>query len=116
MRLKEEILNTINILKSLSDLNRLRILKLLTYCESTCNCYIEESLELNQSNASRHLSKLKNSNLIIAIKSGKWTYYSLNKNVLEKNKFILDILLNLSDDIFLKDKMKFLSIKKNNCN
>ncbi|MHA4987936.1 ArsR family transcriptional regulator [Cetobacterium somerae] len=43
----------LEILKSLADLNRLRILKILLVFKEACNCDLEEVLKLNQSNTSR---------------------------------------------------------------
>lgn len=62
-------------LKALSDENRLRIMNLL-HDNTLCACDLEEVLEINQSNLSRHLSKLKQSGLISAKKKALFTYYS----------------------------------------
>jgi len=62
-------------LKALADTNRLRILNLL-HEETLCVCDLEAILELNQSNLSRHLSKLKQAGLVNAQKKALFTYYS----------------------------------------
>ena len=53
----------INILKTLSDVNRLRILNLLNQ-KPLCVCEIEYLLELNQSNLSRHLRNMNQLGLL----------------------------------------------------
>jgi ArsR family transcriptional regulator len=58
-------MNIIEVLKALAHENRIRILNLLAENE-LCVCELENILQVNQSNASRHLSKLKNADLIKA--------------------------------------------------
>ncbi len=66
------------ILKALADTNRLRILNLL-HEKTLCVCDLEAILQLNQSNLSRHLSKLKQAGIVHAQKRALYTYYSRNK-------------------------------------
>ncbi|HBE79899.1 MAG TPA: transcriptional regulator [Firmicutes bacterium] len=66
----------INILKSLSDETRLRIVNLL-YEKELCVCDIMEVLEISQTKASRHLSYLKNAGIVTDRKQAQWVYYSL---------------------------------------
>ncbi|HET6450728.1 MAG TPA: metalloregulator ArsR/SmtB family transcription factor, partial [Spirochaetia bacterium] len=56
-----------DLLKALADTNRLRILNLL-HEQTLCVCDLEAILELNQSNLSRHLSKLKQAGIVSARK------------------------------------------------
>lgn len=91
------------ILKALSDETRLRILNIIKEGE-LCVCDIENILKLNQSNASKHLNKLKNSKLILGTKKAQWVYFSLNNETLENYFFIKKIIQNnLLEDIFQKD-------------
>lgn len=108
----------INILKSLSDQNRLRILSLLNLAKSSCACNIEHALELNQSNVSRHISKLKSDQLITTKKQGKWCYYSLNTKILNKYSFIEILLNEIPKEIIESDYEKFLNLKnsQHSCN
>ena len=64
-----------DLLKALADTNRLRILNLL-HERTLCVCDLEAILELNQSNLSRHLSKLKQAGIVSARKEALFTYYS----------------------------------------
>lgn len=83
--------NILAILKALSDLNRVRIMNLLNY-QDLCVCEVEEILDISQSNASRHLNKLKGAKLINARKDAQWTYYSLNETTIASHPFIRVLL------------------------
>jgi ArsR family transcriptional regulator len=80
-------MNLIPIMKALGDETRLRILNLLNTGE-LCVCEIEYLLDINQSNASRHLNKLAVINLIKYEKRALYVYYSINKKVLEEYPFL----------------------------
>ena len=69
----------VDILKALSDLGRLRILKILEV-KSLCVCEITELIGLATSTVSAHLSQLKNAGLIEDEKEGKWINYRLARN------------------------------------
>ena len=76
----------VKIFKALSDETRLRILSLIFNGEM-CVCEVEKSLNLTQSNASRHLTALKNSGILSSYKQAQWTYYRVNdKFKLENNE------------------------------
>jgi len=77
--------------KALGDDNRLRILNILRYDE-LCVCDIEEILQITQSNASRHLNKLKNTGLITFRKKSQWVYYRLNEKFINENQLLIDYL------------------------
>ena len=62
--------------KGLADINRLRILNLLTRGE-LCGCDIQYVLESPQPNVSRHLQYLKNSGLVLDRRDGYRVYYRL---------------------------------------
>ena len=63
--------------KTLSDPNRLRILKMLQV-KPLCVCEITDVLQLATSTVSKHLSILKETRFIIEQKEGKWVNYMLN--------------------------------------
>jgi ArsR family transcriptional regulator len=69
--------NLLNILRSLSDETRLRIINLL-YEKELCVCDIIEVLEIPQTRASRHLSYLKKAGIVTDRKQAQWVYYSLS--------------------------------------
>ena len=62
------------LLKILADTNRLRILALLEN-RTLCVCDLEAGLAINQSNLSRHLTRLRKSGLVRATKKGLFVYY-----------------------------------------
>ena len=102
----------IQILKALSDETRVRILNLLMNGE-LCAGEFEILLSINQSNASRHLSTLKNASLITYEKKAQWIYYSINKDTLEKYSFISALLeIELPKlDLYTKDKERLQEYK-----
>ncbi len=63
---------------ALSDPVRLGIIKILLDCKELCVCQITEAFKLSQPNASFHLRILKEANLVICEKRGKWNYYKVN--------------------------------------
>ncbi len=63
------------VLKALADPNRLRILNLL-HEQTLCVCDLENILNLNQSNLSRHLATLRHAGMVSAEKKALFTYYS----------------------------------------
>jgi len=79
------MVNLSNILKALSDENRLNIIELLKNGE-ICACEILETLDITQPTLSHHMKILCNTSLVTPRKDGKWTHYSLNKK--EANKFL----------------------------
>lgn len=84
-------MNTIQILKSLGDETRLRIVNILKD-GALCVCEIEAILEITQSNTSRHLNKLMTANIVNYYKEGKFIYYKLNQNTLDENQFIKELI------------------------
>ena len=74
----------LQIFKALSDETRLRIV-CVVWQRELCVCEIEAALGLTQSNASKHLSILKNSGLLICDKRAQWMYYRLNPEFCREN-------------------------------
>ncbi len=64
------------IYKALSDPNRLRILMMLRE-KRLCVCEMVDILSLANSTVSKHLSILRNADLILDEKSGRWVNYRL---------------------------------------
>jgi len=84
-------LELVDVLKALADETRLRILNVLRQ-ESLCVCDLEDVLKLSQSNASRHLTKMRHCRLIIAEKQAQWVYYRINQNLLVEQPFVRALL------------------------
>lgn len=94
-------------LKILSDENRLRIINILKE-RSLCVGEIQTILNIKQSNASRHLDKLKSNGLIVSEKKAQWIYYKINDVQLERYPFIKQLLFEdiRSISIFKEDMLR----------
>jgi len=88
--------NTVNLYKALSDPNRIRILMMLRE-GPLCVCEIVEILGLANSTVSKHLSILRNVNLIMDEKEGRWVDYRLSND--SESKDISFVLNHLSDQL-----------------
>jgi len=66
----------IQVMKALSDSNRVKIVKILQE-RSLCVCEIQEALELAQPAVSRHLKQLERAGLVTYQKEGLWVNYRL---------------------------------------
>lgn len=106
----------INIFKALADETRLRILSIIFNGEM-CVCEIEKSLGLTQSNASRHLTALKDAGILLNCKHAQWTYYKLNDKFIKNNKELYDYLfINLkslrsyNEDVRRINKNKLINL------
>lgn len=106
-------MDTVEILKALADETRMRILNLLRFGQ-LCVCEIEDILEINQSNASRHLTKLKGAKIIVAHKQSQWVYYSLNKKLLLDHSFIRTLLEEEMEygECYRRDKERLQKLKE----
>ena len=82
-----------NLFKTLGDKNRLRIINLLQKGE-LCVCEIEAILGTTQSNVSRHLTRLRNEEIVIFEKESQWIYYQINPNFIEENKLLYEYLID----------------------
>jgi ArsR family transcriptional regulator len=85
------VVHVVEVVKALGDGTRLRILNLLRR-ETLCVCDLEEVLHISQSNASRHLAKLRQAGLITGDKQAQWVYYRLDETSLERYPFVRDLL------------------------
>jgi ArsR family transcriptional regulator len=106
-------LELVQLLKGLADVTRLRILNLLNQ-EKLCVCELEYLLEINQSNASRHLNKLWMLKIITNEKKAQWVFYKIDKNTLETYPFLKQLLNKEleKDQQFQKDTAKLKEYKK----
>ena len=79
-------------IKALSDETRMRILNILKDGD-LCVCEIEVILDINQSNASRHLNKLTNARIIDYYKVAKYVYYKINEDIIVEYPFLKEIIM-----------------------
>ena len=68
---------------ALSDQTRLRLLDLLRGGER-CVCELTEALGMGQSRLSFHLGILKEAALVLDRRDGRWVYYRLNPEQVER--------------------------------
>lgn len=81
----------VDIFKALSEESRLRILALLLD-EELCVCEIEHCLNMTQSNASRHLTVLRQCGILDYHKKAQWAYYQISKDFKANNKGLWEYL------------------------
>jgi ArsR family transcriptional regulator len=84
------------IFKALCDPNRLIILDMLRTREK-CACEILEELHISQSTLSHHMKVLCDSEIVVCESRGKWKYYSLGKQGLERAYHILADLMKCTE-------------------
>ncbi|WP_434084502.1 ArsR/SmtB family transcription factor [Lacrimispora xylanisolvens] len=80
-----------DIFKALSEESRLRILTLLMEREM-CVCEIEICLNMTQSNASRHLTVLKNCGILYGYKKAQWAYFGISDSFKKEHKELWEYL------------------------
>lgn len=68
---------------ALSDETRLQIVEMLSHGER-CVCELQDVLDAAQSRLSFHLKVLKDAGLVTDRKEGRWMYYAVNREALDK--------------------------------
>jgi ArsR family transcriptional regulator len=89
--MKKKYIAGAKIFKALGDHKRVMIIDMLS-CGELCACMILEKFDMTQPTLSHHMKLLRECGLVNARDEGKWTYYSLNEETIEKLKlFFTDI-------------------------
>ena len=78
--------------KALSDPNRLMIADMLS-CGELCACVILEKFHITQPTLSHHMKTLCDCGLVIGRKEGKWVYYSLDRQIVQKYQAVFKELM-----------------------
>lgn len=73
----------ITILKALSDVNKLKIIDMLS-CGETCACNILEYFNITQPTLSHHTRVLTDCGLVDGRKEGVWVHYSINRENIDR--------------------------------
>jgi ArsR family transcriptional regulator len=83
-------------LKAIADPARLRILSMLAEAgdEGLCVCHLTGPLGLSQPTVSHHMQRLSRAGLVDAERRGRWTYYRLVPDALERLSESLDRQIN----------------------
>ena len=78
--------------RALADPARVKIVNLLaTSDEPVCACEFEPALGLAQSTVSHHLKKLTDAGLLEREQRGKWAYFSLRPEAVERLALVADL-------------------------
>jgi ArsR family transcriptional regulator, arsenate/arsenite/antimonite-responsive transcriptional repressor len=88
----EEASATAELFKALGDPARVKIVNLIaTASEPVCACEFNEALELSQPTVSHHLKKLTDAGLLEREQRGKWAYFSLKRDAVNKLALVADL-------------------------
>ncbi|HEY5556374.1 metalloregulator ArsR/SmtB family transcription factor [Acetobacterium sp.] len=100
----------VEIIKILSDTNRLRILNLL-YGRELCVCELEYLLGISQSNLSKHLRLMSVLGFLESRRENKFAYYRINDVVLEEHPFLKTVFeIELKREDILMEELKKLGV------
>jgi len=98
----------VEIIKILSDTNRLRILNLL-YGRELCVCELEYILGISQSNLSKHLRLMSVLGFLESRRENKFAYYRMNDVALEEHPFLKTVFeIELKREDFLMKELNKL--------
>jgi ArsR family transcriptional regulator len=88
----EEAAATAELFKALADPARVRIVNLLaTAGEPVCACNLNDPVGLAQPTVSHHLKKLVDAGLLEREQRGRWAYFSLKRDAVEKLAAVADL-------------------------
>lgn len=94
-----------NIMKALSDPNRLRIMCMLSDRE-LCACKILDALHISQPTLSHHMKYLVNAELVNSRKEEKWTYYTCRDDTIKALQEFLLRMHRSKDTEKIKDGVR----------
>jgi ArsR family transcriptional regulator len=88
----EEASATADVFRALADPSRVRIVNVLaTSGEPVCVCHLIEPLGLSQPTVSHHLRKLMDAGLLDRDQRGRWAYFSLRPEAVERLAAVVDM-------------------------
>jgi ArsR family transcriptional regulator len=95
--------------KALSDLTRLRVVRLLAANEAQiCVCEFVDVLQERQYTVSRGLGLLERAGLVEGHRDGRWVYYSLVKRDDAVATLLHELVASVSgDEVFSLDQRRF---------
>lgn len=83
---------TAELFKALADPARVRIVNALAVSDqSVCACEFEPALGLSQPTVSHHLRKLTEAGLLEREQRGRWAYFSLKRDAVDKLAAVADL-------------------------
>ena len=95
--------------KALSDRNRFRVVAALLQIKELCACQIHEWLGVTGATASKHMSILVTSGLVLSRKDGRWVHYRINRDQANLRPLMSWIRNQVKEDIDLLEDLKDLS-------
>ena len=88
----EEVHAVAELFRALADPARVRILNVLATCgEPVCICNLVDPLDLSQPTVSHHMKKLVDAGLVEREQRGKWAYFTLNDEAVERLAAVADL-------------------------
>jgi ArsR family transcriptional regulator, arsenate/arsenite/antimonite-responsive transcriptional repressor len=88
----EEAVATAELFKALADPARVRIVNLLASAgEPVCACNLNDPVGLSQPTVSHHLKKLVEAGLLQREQRGRWAYFALRPEAVEKLAAVADM-------------------------
>ena len=99
-----QYIQNVMLFKALADVNRLMIVEMLSRGE-LCACRILERFNITQPTLSHHMKILCGCGLVNARKQGKWMYYSLNSENIERIKGFLTVVTAEKDDCICTEEV-----------
>jgi ArsR family transcriptional regulator len=88
----EEAAATAELFKALGDPARVRLVNLIaTNDGAVCQCDLIGPLGLSQPTVSHHMRKLVDAGLVEREQRGKWAYFSLKRDAVEKLAVVADL-------------------------
>jgi ArsR family transcriptional regulator, arsenate/arsenite/antimonite-responsive transcriptional repressor len=84
---------TAELFKALADPARVRIVNVLATAdgEAVCICNLVEPLGLSQPTVSHHMKKLLDAGLVDREQRGRWAYFSLRRDAVERLATVADL-------------------------
>jgi ArsR family transcriptional regulator len=84
---------TAGLFKALADPSRVRIVNVLARSkgEPVCVCHLIGPLGLSQPTVSHHMKRLLDAGLVEREQRGKWAYFSLKSDAVEKLALVADL-------------------------
>lgn len=90
------------VFKALGDPRRAMIVDMLS-CGELCACNILEKFALSQSTLSHHMKILCECGLVKGREEGKWTYYTLREEAIEKTKQFFNAITSDKENCICKE-------------
>ena len=82
---------TAELFRALADPARVRLVNLLAQGCEICMCDLIEPVGLSQPTVSHHMKKLVDAGLVEREQRGKWAFFSLKRDAVEKLALVADL-------------------------